>query len=57
MYEGLYGTFLRNYMDSDRSRWTANLKSYLSDWNQEWGIVAEDIATLLWERFEKRISC
>ncbi|MBM4325787.1 MAG: hypothetical protein FJ118_01375 [Deltaproteobacteria bacterium] len=57
MYEGLYGAFLRNYMDTDRSKWTANLKEHLSDTNQEWAVVAEDIAALLWERFEKRISC
>jgi hypothetical protein len=57
MYEGLYGSFLRNFMDSDKSRWTKDLSQYLSGANWEWAEVGPEIASLLWDRFEKRISC
>ncbi|MGB6067514.1 MAG: hypothetical protein WBG50_22135 [Desulfomonilaceae bacterium] len=57
MYEGLYGNFLRNFMDSDKSKWAEDLSNYLMRANQDWGDVGEEIGSLLWERFEKRISC
>ncbi|MCX5861299.1 MAG: hypothetical protein WCG29_10130 [Desulfomonile sp.] len=57
MYEGLYGSFLRYFMDSDKSKWTRNLSAHLSRADQEWADVGEEIALLLWERFEERISC
>jgi hypothetical protein len=57
VYEGLYGNFLRNYMSSDRSRWTHDLARYLVSNNNDWEDLGDEIATLLWERFEKRISC
>jgi hypothetical protein len=57
MYEGLYGTFLRSYMESDRSRWTTDLSKYLGAVNSDWGDISGEIARLLWERFERRISC
>ncbi len=56
-FEGLYGDFLRNFMDSDKSRWTHNLGAYLGHLNQDWDDVGQDVALLLWDRFEKRISC
>ncbi len=57
MYEGLYGSFLRSFMESDKSRWTKDLSGYLSHAHEDWADVGEDIAKLLWERFEQRISC
>ncbi|MCA1961387.1 MAG: hypothetical protein LDL33_11395 [Desulfomonile sp.] len=57
MFEGLYGSFLRNYMESDRSKWTRDLSRYLTTMNTEWEGVSREIADLLWEKFEKRISC
>jgi hypothetical protein len=57
MYEGLYGNFLRNFMDSDRSKWSEDLSNYLMRANQDWAEVGPEIASLLWERFERRISC
>lgn len=57
MYEGLYGNFLRNFMDSDRSKWTRNLANYLSTADQDWADIGDEIASVLWERFERRISC
>ncbi len=57
MYEGLYGSFLQNFMDSDKSRWTVDLSNYLTHSNQEWADVSAEIAMVLWDRFEKRISC
>jgi hypothetical protein len=57
MYEGLYGNFLRNFMEGDKSRWTHDLSSYLGSANQDWADVGQEIAQLLWEKFEKRISC
>lgn len=57
MYEGLYGNFLRNYMDGDKSRWTHDLSLYLGSANQDWADISPEIALLLWEKFEKRISC
>jgi hypothetical protein len=57
MYEGLYGTFLRAFMDSDRSEWTQHMSQYLVNNNQDWNEVGTEIALLLWERFEKRITC
>jgi len=57
MYEGLYGNFLRSFMVSDRSKWTRHLSSYLSTADQDWADVGEEIASVLWERFERRISC
>jgi hypothetical protein len=57
MYEGLYGNFLRNFMDGDQSRWTHDLSQYLTRANHEWADVGSEIAGLLWERFERRISC
>lgn len=57
MYEGLYGSFLRSFMESDKSRWSQNLSGYLSHAHEEWADVGEEIAKLLWERFEQRISC
>ncbi|HTY25134.1 MAG TPA: hypothetical protein VMC85_18525 [Desulfomonilaceae bacterium] len=57
MYEGLYGNFLLNYIESDKSKWTADLSKYLTNANQDWEDVGQEIALVLWERFEKRISC
>jgi hypothetical protein len=57
MVEGLYGNFLRNFMESDKSKWTHDLSRYLSNANQEWADIGDEIAEVLWERFEKRISC
>jgi len=57
MYEGLYGNFLKNYMEFDKSKWTSNLSRYLIQANQDWEDVGDEIALALWERFEKRISC
>jgi hypothetical protein len=57
VYEGLYGNFLRNYMDFDKSKWTSDLSRYLIQANQDWEDVGYEIALELWERFEKRISC
>jgi hypothetical protein len=57
MYEGLYGNFLRNYMDGDKSRWTSDLSNYLTHANNDWAEVGLEVAGLLWERFERRISC
>jgi hypothetical protein len=57
MYEGLYGNFLRNYMDSDKSKWTSDLSNYLTHANNDWADVGLEVASLLWERFERRITC
>jgi hypothetical protein len=57
MYEGLYGNFLSSFMNGDRSKWTKDLSQYLSHANEDWAEVGEDIASVLWERFERRISC
>lgn len=57
MYEGLYGNFLRSFMDSDRSKWTHDLARYLTGHNQDWAEVGDEIADILWVRFERRISC
>jgi len=57
MYEGLYGNFLRNFMESDKSKWTHDLSRYLSSANQDWADIGDEIADVLWERFERRISC
>ncbi|MEW6347997.1 MAG: hypothetical protein AB1646_02970 [Thermodesulfobacteriota bacterium] len=57
MFEGLYGDFLRNFMDSDKSKWTHDLATYLGNMNQDWNDVGEEVALLLWDRFEQRISC
>jgi len=57
MYEGLYGNFLRNFMESDKSKWTHDLSRYLSNANQDWSEIGDEIAEVLWERFERRISC
>jgi len=57
VYEGLYGNFLRNYMESDKSKWTADLALHLGNMNREWENLSGEIASLLWERFERRISC
>lgn len=57
MYEGLYGNFLRHFMESDKSKWTRDLSIYLSNANQDWSDVGSEVASLLWDRFERRISC
>ncbi len=57
MYEGLYGGFLRNFMESDVLKWTHDLSRYLPTVNQDWNEVSEEIALVLWEDFERRISC
>lgn len=57
IYEGLYGSFLSNYIDSDKSKWTSGLSAYLGTVNHQWSHLNEEIASLLWEEFERRISC
>jgi hypothetical protein len=57
MYEGLYGNFLRHYMEADKSRWTKDLSTYLNSANQDWSDISQEIAALLWDKFEERISC
>lgn len=57
MFEGLYGSFLSRFMESDKSMWTHDLSAYLSNANQDWAEVGKEIAHVLWERFERRISC
>lgn len=57
MYEGLYGNFLKHYMSYDKSKWTTDLSRYLSDSNEDWEDIGNEVAAVLWDRFEKRISC
>jgi hypothetical protein len=57
MYEGLYGSFLRYFMESDKSKWSGNLSDYLGKLNNEWEDVGPQMAEVLWEEFEKRITC
>ena len=57
IYEGLYGNFLRKFMESDKSKWTTDLALHLGNMNREWEDLSGEIASLLWERFERRISC
>jgi hypothetical protein len=57
MYEGLYGNFLKHYMSYDKSKWSVDLSSHLGDANQDWDDIGNEVAAVLWERFEKRISC
>ncbi|MEW6138472.1 MAG: hypothetical protein AB1733_09585 [Thermodesulfobacteriota bacterium] len=55
-YEGLYNNFLKHYMDSDKSKWSQDLAKYLITEDGD-GEVGEEIASVLWDRFEQRISC
>ncbi len=57
MIEGLYGNFLRRFMDCDRSRWTRDLSIYLGNFDSGCHEFGDEVAELLWERFERRISC
>lgn len=57
MIEGLYGSFLRNYMDSNRAVWTEHLSEYLNRMNSDWSEVSREMAVILWENFESRITC
>lgn len=57
VYEGLYGAFLENFMDSDKSNWTIHCSRYLKSANGDWAEMSREMAALLWERFEQRISC
>lgn len=56
VYEGLYTNFLRHYMESDKSRWSRDLSEYLTSDEDDYD-VGEEIASVLWDRFEQRISC
>lgn len=56
-YEGLYATFLGRFMESDKSRWTHHLSRFFTDSNRDWAHLSTEIAAVLWDRFEKRISC
>jgi hypothetical protein len=56
VYEGLYTNFLMHYMDSDKSRWSRDLSEYLTS-DESDSDVGEEIAEVLWDRFEQRISC
>jgi hypothetical protein len=57
MVEGLYGNFLRRFMDCERSRWTKDLSIYLGNFDTDCKEFGNEVAEILWERFEKRISC
>ncbi len=57
LYEGLYGNFLRRFMDTDKSKWTKDLAGYLSVSSFGWSGKSDEIADILWDRFLKRISC
>lgn len=57
IYEGLYGSFLHYFIESDKSHWTGNLSAHLNQVNHEWGEVGEEMAEVLWDEFERRITC
>ena len=57
MVEGLYGNFLRRYMECDRSRWTSDLSIYLKQYDFGASECGDEVAALLWDKFELRISC
>lgn len=57
MVEGLYGNFLRRYMECDRSRWTNDLSVYLKQYDFTGDDCEAEVANLLWDKFEQRISC
>ncbi len=57
MVEGLYGNFLRRYMECDRSRWTGDLIVYLRQYDLGTSECGDEVASLLWDKFEQRISC
>lgn len=57
MVEGLYGSFLRRYMDCDRTRWTSDLSLYLKQFDPGVADCGDEVAMILWDKFERRISC
>ena len=58
MYEGLYGNFLRSFMDSDQSRWSKDLSRYLSHSHEDWADVGRGNSRgFCGNDFESRISC
>lgn len=57
MVEGLYGNFLRRFMECERSRWTKDLSIYLGNFDSNCKEFGDEVADILWERFERRISC
>jgi hypothetical protein len=57
MVEGLYGNFLRRFMDCERSRWTNDLSIYLGNFDPNCKEFGDEVADILWERFERKISC
>lgn len=57
MIEGLYGNFLRRYMECDRSKWADDLSVYLKQHDFGATECGEEVAGLLWDKFEQRISC
>jgi hypothetical protein len=57
MIEGFYGNFLRRFMDCDKSRWTKDLSIYLSNFDSDCQEFGDEVADVLWQRFERRISC
>lgn len=57
MVEGLYGNFLRRYMECDRSRWTVDLSLYLRQYDLGAAECGDEVAGILWDKFEQRISC
>ena len=44
MIEGLYGNFLRRFMDCERSRWTKDLSIYLGNFDSDCRELGDEVA-------------
>ncbi len=56
-YEGLYEKFVTAYMNTEFFEWSEELARVLGQSNHDWEHLCHEIAGVLWDRFERRISC
>jgi hypothetical protein len=57
VYEGIHGSFIRSFMSTNKWRWSKEVANYIKSNEEQWAHLADDIGVILWDKFEKGISC
>jgi hypothetical protein len=57
VYEGIHGSFLRSFMSTSRSNWSREVANYIKSNEEQWAHLADEIGVILWDKFERQISC
>ncbi len=57
VYEGIYGSFLRSFMSTNKSNWCRTVSDFIKSNNGQLTDVADEMGLVMWDQFVRKISC